>query len=538
MASGIDAMMLRSEAAEAMTFDDVMILTHACSINGEAEHYADSDVITLLKKNPLPEIGDDNFETARLKLLEEYRQLILQPSTHADMYSIASIANHLHLVSIINFKYTTKLSFLTLKIFIYTQTILFVQWGICMESLPKSSTSRISTRRNPAVKPYQYVDMSKLFWKLVGNRPNNTKEKFVILFASGTGQCSHFDIVRASHGKNQIIFAAAELPRIVRKYWKIPKPPEDNINALLSQFIETDFIEEERPSSPPDSPCWQSQEAEIETQQEPVMKAMSVNFSEKLTLPAIKHDRSLMVWKIEFCELFKNSNRTSFVKHIPPSMITSASFIIDNQYEADQAPTRSTVDHMHNIFRSIMNGIWICFEDLTTNHLRQQRGSSGFKVYQTDTENYFVSQAVSSIFEIRDSMMFIIRMIAHNISVRKNGQHVPIAQVLRYLGFHDEFLKSTNQIFIYRWIYGNAGNPENKLVSMTDETATHVYKQAFTMMIERLKYNRNSINHPGKHMLTFNAAELITALAVLSGVSNNNTQQIYDIQQYTTQWYQ
>lgn len=538
MATGVKAPFLRSVAADAMSYDDLKILSHACSMSDESEEYADSDVIELMKSNPLPEPGDPNFDMVYLSVLEAYRHLIVQPSTHADMFSVASVANYFELVSISNIIFNT---FEQKYNCIFIQTILIVQWGMCVDSIPTSSRTSISTRRTPATKSYHFVNMSSLFLKLQGNRMDHLPEKYVILFASGTGRSSHYDILRASNGNNQFKFTAADLPRNARKYWKIVKPADDNLRQVLSQFIEDEYLPEQRPPSPPDSPHWQSQETNIHLQH-PFMKAMSVNFSDKLTLPSMKSERELMVWKSVFCEIFKNSNRTTFATHVKPSTVTTVSFSIESLYQCSPAP--NTILQMHEGIRSIMKGIWICWEQLSQINKRKETGDKGCKSFQDDTEKYVVSEAIECVPEIRDTLMFFIRMIAHNISLRKKEVDVSVADVLVHCGFYANIMKSTHQIHMNRWIYGNAGNTPSQnnnspqVSSITCDVAASLYRKAFTSLVQRIRDNRNSMDHPGKKMTEFVVAELIIALSVLSGMSNMNPQRGYDMRHSTTQWYQ
>lgn len=408
-----------------------------------------------------------------------------------------------------------------------------MQWGVCLDSIPQ--TSSISTRNTPVVQHASTrVKMTNLFVKLEGSRTEYKEERFVILFASGTKQSSHFDILCSS--ENQFIFTARDLPRIARKYWRIQKPVEQVTNWQQQFGVEDEFQEIQRAPSPPDSPPWQSvEEDNISTShvQDPLLVGISVKASKRLTLPEIRPE--LMIWKKVFVEIFKHTNRSTFSQHVRPMMVTNFSYCLETHFKRITSP--ETVRQMEQGIRDIVEGIWLCFDNMTLvwkqNVKRQKRPN----VRQHEVESYILSEAMIYVPEIRDSLMFFIKMIANNISIY-NQHPVSFEDVLIYCGFYSaEVSKYT--IHVHRWIFGTKGNPDQNppVQVMTADVAAVTFRSAFTHMIERTRACRNSNAHAGKPFIKLCAAELILLFAVLSGLSNMNPQQCYDMEYNKTQWY-
>lgn len=98
LACRTDVGKLRSIAAETFTTDEVLTFSSLCFDVSVGEQYADSKVVTLMHNTKLPDVCAENFPLVRDQLIHQYRQLIIQNSTHADMHAIAAIANAMELV--------------------------------------------------------------------------------------------------------------------------------------------------------------------------------------------------------------------------------------------------------------------------------------------------------------------------------------------------------------------------------------------------------------------------------------------------------
>jgi hypothetical protein len=378
--------------------------------------------------------------------------------------------------------------------------------------------------------------MSILFDKFAGNRTECQEEKFVILFASGSKQSSHFDILRASENQNRFIFTARDLPRIARKYWRIQKPTEEAINWHQQFGVEEEFHPEQRPPSPPDSPPWlPGVEDNMSTSpvQDPLLKGISLVAAKSLTLPEIRPE--MMIWKKAFGEVFKHTHRATFSQHVRPMMVTSFFHSLETHYKIVTTP--ETTRQMELGIRDIVGGIWQCFDNMTLVWKQISKREKRPTVRQHEVESYIVSAAMLCDGEIRDSLMFFIKMVANNISIY-NQHPVSFDDVLSHCGFYSpEVSKYT--VHVHRWIFGTNGNPDQtpRVDPITSEEAKVVFRSAFTHLIDRTKYSRNSIAHAGKKFLKLFPAELILLFAVLSGLSNKFPQRCYDPEYNTTLWY-
>lgn len=404
-----------------------------------------------------------------------------------------------------------------------------MRWGVCVESIPVQSTR--STRNTPFVQQSHPVNMGSLFIKLVGNHNDYVQPKFVILFASGASRTSHYDLLQANKG-SKFVFTAKELPRIARKYWRITKPVEDQSSQHPCMWnVEDEFTHKESPPSPPDSPPWRSLGPPVsQLQNDPLLAQLSLVSTKRISFPAVT--RELMKWKGVFNEVFKNMDRVVFTNQFKPITVVAFSYALETHF---QRPTAAeTFLHIDQGICELMKGIWVCWESQTYDSIRKKTGKKASKVYQDEIEAFVLSECMRFLNEVRDSLMFFIHMITSNIS-HYNRKPESIELVLHYLGFFSSPVWT--RVGIYRWMYGNNGHADLGLCSITHDVAHGQYQSAFLFILERVKKCRNSSSHSSAPSQKGNAAELLLALAMLSGISNMNPQSFSDLKYDKIRWY-
>jgi hypothetical protein len=398
-----------------------------------------------------------------------------------------------------------------------------------MESIPVQSTR--STRAHPFLPQSLPLNMDSLFIKLEGNRPDYAEEKFIILFASGTNRTSHYDILQSSKGTggSRYVFTANELPRIARKYWRITKRTQRQSHDYLWND-EMDFIPDESPPSPPDSPLWCPPSRLMSLlKDDPLLSPLSNTYSATISFPTVT--RELLPWKHAFNEVFKKIDRVVFANQIVPSTVFTLSHALETHF---QKPTANeTLKQIDQGICELMKGIWVCWESLTTDAHRKKSGKKGARIFQSHIEYFVLNESLRCLVNVRDSLMFFVHMIASNVS-HYNRKPESIELILHYLGF----FANPSFVSIYRWIYGNKGHPQPELCGPVHaHEAKRQYESTFLIILDRVKKSRNNSSHPSAPNQKSTAAELLLALAMLSGISNNNHQAFSDLKYNKTRWY-